>query len=143
MTKKRVLVVEKRPVIKMELTFANWEESFSGAVDFFKKVNFDIIVINVKVSEKDLPAIKEMLKKSKVIILSSVVDRGMIDFIIDISSNQDFFFVNNEKEAIQTVLDCLNEQNNKKNKLRNEVFKIRFAIYPTSLIKNFYKKVVK
>ena len=106
---KKILVIEDQLQITIELLYETrldnyWASSFAGADDFFKEINFDIVVINIKISEE---RVTQILKNSKVIILSSAVNRGIIDFIIDISSNQDFFFVNNEKEAIQTVLDCL------------------------------------
>ena len=91
-----------------EDNFYHWAARFIRR-PIFKKV--DIIVIDILLSENEFSVIKEMAKKSKVImVFSSVYNVEQIKNLVDSDVDRNFFYVKNEKEAIQTVLDCLKEQ---------------------------------
>ncbi|MCK4745322.1 hypothetical protein KAS41_04630 [Candidatus Parcubacteria bacterium] len=104
---KRILVIEKHPEIKMIIVFSsNWASNFKE-VEFFKRINFDIIVINVLVLNEEFPVIKEMSKNSKVILVAPLAisnfDTEQITNLIDRDIT-----ITSYKMINQIINDCFN-----------------------------------
>ena len=109
---KKVLIAEKGQSISIQIGCINnvsRASDFSGVQAYLEKMNFDIVVIDVEISENDFPVIEKMAKKSQVIISYGAI------FDIDAKIAKQFFckkiifFFNNKDEAIDTICNYLEQ----------------------------------
>ena len=113
---KSILVVENNVCFASKLyktkvgskCSVGWAKDFNHLKRWLLKEVFNFIIINTEIPESDFFTIKEMIKKTKVIILFSLDhNTEQIENFIDDDVNKNFFYVKDEEGAIQTVLDCL------------------------------------
>ncbi|MCK5459878.1 hypothetical protein KAI52_02080 [Candidatus Parcubacteria bacterium] len=106
----RILIIEEDPNI-FEKVY-EWflipllETSVKRGVEVY--TGQEIVVINAQIPPEQLDAIKKMVKKSKVVLVFSPTYKvEQIKNFIDSDVGENFFYVKDEKKAIQTVLDLI------------------------------------